>query len=113
MPEVDPVVSATVLLRPEGRGEPGARAGRGAASSFFTAAGFEVGPRVAGSFAITGPRSLFERTFGETLEDDSHGSLRTGAGSRELALTRVPDRVAQQLEAVAFSRPPDFGPTSF
>ncbi len=88
----------------------------GAAPGFFTQSGFDVGPVVGDSFSITGPRSLFERTFGEPLEAERRGratSYRTARGTAELGLEQVPEPVAGHIEAITFSRPPDFGPTSF
>lgn len=129
--DADPVVSATVLLRPSPEAEGAPASGTGempaskrpsgpeaaaAAPGFFAASGFEVGPVVAGSFSITGRRSLFETAFGEPLEEERRGggrSYRTARGTLELDLARLPEHVARQVEAVAFSRPPDFGPTSF
>jgi hypothetical protein len=114
----DPTVSATVLLRrlrggdrPSGGSE--SPRGAGEAIRFFTAVGFEVGPYVAGTFSITGRRSLFERTFDERLRQEEAGGHRTARGSLELDLQALPEDVARDIEAVAFSRPPDFGPSSF
>ncbi len=83
------------------------------ATRYFAAAGFEVGPVVAGSFSITGRRSLFESTFAEPVEEAPGGGHRTARGTLEFDLARVPERVARHVEAVGFSRPPDFGPPSF
>ena len=116
--EQDPVASATVLLRRLRGGDPregGSESPRGATEAvrFFAAVGFEVGPYVAGTFSVTGRRSLFERTFDERLRAEESGGHRTAGGSLELDLAALPANVARDIEAVAFSRPPDFGPSSF
>jgi hypothetical protein len=116
--EQDPILSATVLLRrPRGGdspdGESGSPQGATDAVRFFAAVGFEVGPYVAGTFSITGPRSLFERTFDDRLRAEESGGHRTARGSLELDLSALPADVARDIEAVAFSQPPDFGPSNF
>jgi hypothetical protein len=126
----DRTVSALVVLRPRTgvpvagadsitaetveRFQPDPEAARHAAD-FFRARGFDVGPVVGLSFAITGPGSLFEATFGaqpaivdaaRTLE----GVAPTSAS--ELDLSALPTELRSHIEAVAFPRPPDFGPRS-
>jgi hypothetical protein len=80
----------------------------GAASvvcEFFATAGFETGPFVGTSFAITGPRERFEKTFGAAA-----GSSLAETRPVELSPSAVPDDVAEAIEAIAVGGPPDFGP---
>jgi|SRR5215211_2015036 len=80
----------------------------GAASEvcgFFATAGFETGPFVGTSFAITGPRERFEETFGAAA-----GSSLAETRPVELPTSAVPDDVAEAIEAIAVGGPPDFGP---
>ena len=74
---------------------------------FFQQAGFECGPLVANSFSITGPRSLLRKHF--TAGDISQHETAGG----ELALGGLPAGIRDLVEAIAFTAPPDFGPTSY
>jgi hypothetical protein len=83
--------------------------------TYFRDRGFDVGPLVAASFSISGPRSRFEETFGvgPALAQAERVALGQGGGdATELALESLPPEVAGAVEAVTFTRPPDFGPTS-
>ena len=73
-----------------------------AAQKQFREAGFKVGPYVGISFSISGPPSLFESFFGVHLDK---------LKSYELPLRALPKKVADMLEAVTFTPPPDFGPS--
>jgi hypothetical protein len=82
------------------------------------AEGFEVGPLVGTSFAITASRTRFETTFGVHLEvergpDDAVSRVTTSEGEFELPVGRLPTAVARHVSAVTFTPPPDFGPGSF
>ncbi|MGI8984348.1 MAG: hypothetical protein ACR2HM_07425 [Acidimicrobiales bacterium] len=119
MPDGDEPLSAMVILRPADPSvdpdEPitGANLARhtpapGAVaelSSYFAGRGFEVGPFVGTSFAISAPARAFRRTFGEHRPTGEHGSL-------ELDVRALPARLRGHLRAVSFSEPPDFGPGS-
>jgi hypothetical protein len=70
-------------------------------ASWFQAQGFDTGPIVGISFAISGPASLFELVFGTT---PALGS------SLELPLTTLADDVVEHVDAVVVPPPPDFGP---
>jgi hypothetical protein len=128
VPDDDPLLSAAVVLR-SARGrtpDPSAAitaAGVGdhlppaeaveSAQAFFRQAGFAVAAGFATAFSITGPRSLFERTFGDRLRTGPVAGSTAATredGALELSLERLPAAVACQLAAVAFSSPPDFGP---
>jgi hypothetical protein len=74
-------------------------------SAFFAEAGFETGPFVGTSFAITGPRERFDDTFGAGA-----GSSLAEAGPAELSLSAIPDDIAGTIAAIAVGGPPDFGP---
>jgi hypothetical protein len=78
----------------------------------FEALGFECGPVIAGSFSITAPAEEFEHAFSVQLEQHQrfftllHGAL-------EFPLECLPKELDLEVEAVVFTKPPDFGPTSF
>ena len=124
----DTRISALVVLRPE-KDDAGSgpitsevvgsympsRAAVEAATSFFAKHGFDVDDAVAISFSITGPRSLFEKLFGQKLEiERSRGgeprSVRIDSGSLEFDLSALPQNISRNLQAVTFTPPPDFGP---
>ena len=73
-----------------------------AARRVFRDAGFDLGSYVGTSFSISGPATLFERYFGIRLKD---------LKSYELPLDSVPKDVADVIQAVTFTPPPDFGPS--
>jgi fructose-1,6-bisphosphatase/sedoheptulose 1,7-bisphosphatase-like protein len=116
--KTDPVLSAQVILRPRGR-----RSSRGLeitsanvaglvpdadvaarVARYFQETGFEVGVIVGTSFAISGAAATFERVFGTKM-----------ARRKELALPlhSIDSEVAEEVEEVTFTPPPDFGPTSY
>jgi hypothetical protein len=74
-------------------------------SEFFATSGFETGPFVGTSFAITGPRERFEETFGATA-----GSSLAETRPVELSPSALPDDVAGAIAVIAVGGPPDFGP---
>jgi hypothetical protein len=82
---------------------------------FFEQADFETSPLVGISFAITAPKSRFEKFFGAKLESDARGVHRGSVDSPdyELPVSRLPGAVRDKIAAVTFTPPPDFGPTSF
>jgi hypothetical protein len=127
----DPNVSAEVILRPAGGRrvsgqdritsenvqaflpDPSAVSG---VSEFFRRVGFEVSEAVGLSFSIAGPVSLFEGVFGEHLSLTGEGritEIRTDGGRLEMPLDRVPPELADLIEIVTFTPPPDFGPTDY
>jgi hypothetical protein len=71
--------------------------------AWFQQRGFETGPFVGTSFAITGSDSLFRDAFGDTSVMDEHTDA-------ELSLGGLSDEVAAHVAAIAVSAPPDFGP---
>ncbi|GAA2428983.1 hypothetical protein [Streptomyces macrosporus] len=111
----DPILSALVVLRPTGEGPaldhliadrvhrflPSPDVVRTVAA-WFASRGFDVDEAVGISFALTGPRSLFQETF----------RLRGGDPRQEapLGLDALPREVARHISAVTFTAPPDFGP---
>jgi hypothetical protein len=124
---LDPQLSALVVLRPAG-GEVASEditaenvdrllpdpTVADAAQAYFRDAGFDVGPLVAQSFAVSGPRSLFESVFATPLVVEQEGvatTARTETDLFELPLDRLPGELAPGVRAVAFTPPPDFGPT--
>jgi hypothetical protein len=83
----------------------------------FGEAGFEVGPVVGTSFSITAPLATFEKVFDLKLQRDERGGLKAVSGkgkpSYELPMPKLSKDVVEQIEAVTFTRPPDFGPSSY
>lgn len=88
-----------------------------AAAAAFRVAGFEIGGMGGGSFSITAPAGDFEKFFGTKLEAQEDGGivcvLEDGSKNYEFPLERVPREAAAFVEAIAFTPPPDFGPTRF
>jgi hypothetical protein len=83
----------------------------------FRAAGFETGPVVGNSLAITAPVRAFEAVFKTRLRQREGGGIesvaRDGSASLELPRSALPRALAALLTAVTFTPPPDFGPTDF
>jgi hypothetical protein len=83
----------------------------------FMDAGFEVGNLVGNSFSISAPISRFEKVFHTQLRHQERGGIEVAQASAsaryELPLTNLPDHIADVVEAVIFTPPPDFGPTQF
>ena len=81
--------------------------------AYFSSAGFEVGPVVAGNFAIIGPRKLFEKYF-EIKPPTGSGGADASADSHELPaslpLARLPDTIRPLVRLIAFTR--DYGPAN-
>ena len=102
-------ISAQVILRAQGpmtvatlvANQPPEAAVQ-AVRGVFHQAGFALGPYVGISFSISGPASLFESYFRIRL-----ATLQSG----ELPLGVLPPLVAGVIDAVAFTPPPDFGPS--
>jgi hypothetical protein len=126
------VVSAQVILKSMSGKSPGARGAITAQNirdfvptaeiiervrGFFRMAGFEAGPVVGNSFSITGLARTFESIFKTRLRRQERGGIKSirndGSGSYELPLQGLPQGVAELVEAVTFTPPPDFGPTNF
>ena len=106
--------TALVVLNP-GTGDPSSRAGARASevppdtsvvrsvTSAFRDEGFEIGPFVGISFAISGSPDVFDRVFG--IDPDS-AEFRGG----ELPTDRLGRDVTQHLAGVTVTAPPAFGP---
>lgn len=71
-------------------------------TSWFHSRGFEVGPFVGISFAISGAQSLFDEVLGVDPSAHDQGD--------ELLLDRLGDAVAPYVAALTTTQPPDFGP---
>ncbi len=124
----NPQVAAEVILRPPGgrlSGHEPITSGNIAAylpeptavavaTGFFRDQGFESSDPRGISFTISGPKSVFEQTFGARLKVSCHDgatSVTSEAGTLELPLDRIPAKVKDVIEAVTFTPPPDYGPT--
>jgi hypothetical protein len=89
-----------------------------AAAAGFSEAGFEVGNVVGNSFSITAPKSTFEKFFKTKLRAEDRGGFKVAAAKGasedyELPLKALPKHLSQNVAAVTFSPPPEFGPSSY
>jgi hypothetical protein len=90
-----------------------------AATQAFSAAGFEVSAAGPTGFSITASEKIFEKVFETRLQAPEGGaggtqvSRKDGSTSLELPLRGLPRELSQYVEAVTFTPPPDYGPTSF
>jgi len=77
------------------------------AQAYFSAQGCTVYPAVANSFAIEAERTVLDKIFrlAELKSLESTGG--------DLDLGKLPRDIQELLEAVSFTRPPDFGPNEF
>lgn len=79
------------------------------AKGHFTSAGFEVHAPLGATFAIAGPKSLFEKTFARDLVVDDQqlvASVTTADGSLDLPLDPLPDNLREKVESIRFVEPP-------
>jgi hypothetical protein len=97
------VVSAQVLIAPAGADRVEEL------RTAWCAAGFETGPALGGTFAITAPQRHFEQVFGTRLASDASGGVLASA-RRELPLTHLRRPLRHGVALITFGRPPDFGP---
>ncbi|HEX3622664.1 MAG TPA: hypothetical protein VHT97_10140 [Acidimicrobiales bacterium] len=75
----------------------------------FTSAGFEVHAPLGATFAIAGPKSLFEKTFGRDLivnDEELVTTVTTDAGEYDLPLDPLPENLRAVVESVRFVAPP-------
>jgi hypothetical protein len=109
-------VSAQVLLNAAGVAKQLTDAG-GAARAAFAAAGFKVGALIGNNFSITGPASLFDKFFQVKLARTDRGGLQAArddsSAGEALPVTALPAPLGEQVAAVTFTPPPDFGPTAY
>jgi subtilase family serine protease len=131
-PKKENIVSAQVILRPaSGKSVTGQEAITSdnirdympspesfqAVASEFAAAGFEVSAAGPTGFSITAPAGTFEKFFGTRLQATERGGVESvgkdKSTSLELPLRGIPKGLSHHIEAVTFTPPPDFGPTSY
>jgi hypothetical protein len=84
----------------------------------FVELGFEVSEPAGLGFSITAPARVFSKVFKIKILPDERGGIKAAAAkglqaSYELPKAALPKELAQQLVAVSFSPPPDFGPGNF
>lgn len=83
----------------------------------FAQAGFTTGAFFANTFSITADAKKFEEYFGVKLLSTPQSGVEVmtegESGSSNLPLTKLPATLSQQVEAVLFTTPPDFGPGSY
>lgn len=76
--------------------------------------GFEVSEFAGLSFAIGGPKDLFEKVFGVQIVVDARGAASASTGKKsttlDLPLAKLGPDLARLIAAVSLSRAPDFGP---
>lgn len=73
----------------------------------WRAAGFEIGPEVGGTFAITAPPRHFETIFATRLAADADGGIRA-EGDYKLPLGNLSPLLRDGVRLITFGRPPDF-----
>jgi subtilase family serine protease len=131
-PKKEDIISAQVVLRPaSGKSVTGQEAITSdnvrdympspesfqAVASEFAAAGFEVSAAGPTGFSITAPASTFEKFFNTRLKSTESGGVESVGKDKstgyELPLRGLPKGLSHHIEAVTFTPPPDFGPTSF
>jgi hypothetical protein len=131
-PKKEKTISAQVILRPEsGKSVTGQDAITSAnirdympsqvsfdtAAQAFRAAGFEVSAAGPTGFSITAPAKIFEKVFGASLQSGERGGVeavrKDKSTSLELPLRSLAPELSRHVEAVTFTPPPDFGPTSY
>ena len=87
------------------------------AARSFQEAGFEVSAPGPTGFSITAPADLFEKFFKTRLRREESGAVKAQRKDEstafELPLRALPRELAQLVEAVTFTPPPDFGPGNF
>ena len=80
----------------------------------FTRAGFAVGPLFANSFSITAPSRKFETYFHISLQSSAKEGILVRSKEKSVAsnlpLDALPTGIRKGIEAVLFTKPPDFGP---
>lgn len=79
------------------------------AKGHFTSAGFEVHAPLGATFAIAGPKSLFEKTFGRDIlvnDQELISTVTTASGELDLPLDSLPDNVRAKVESIRFAEPP-------
>lgn len=87
------------------------------ATETFAAMGFTVGYFVGIGFSITATIETFERILQIKLSVVEGGGVEAvredGSASYEIPLDAIPRPIADLVDAVTFTPPPDFGPTNF
>lgn len=79
------------------------------AKGHFTSAGFEVHAPLGATFAIAGPKSLFEKTFGRDIlvnDQELISTVTTDSGDLDLPLDPLPDDIRVNVESIRFPEPP-------
>jgi hypothetical protein len=75
----------------------------------FREAGFQVGPALGITMAVTAPRALFEGFFGVSVARSPDGGWvadgEEAGGRRDLPLKRLPQDLAARVLAVTFDEP--------
>ena len=115
----DRQATALVVLHPgavpgvaaERAGEvPPDRAAAARTVAWFADRGFETGPFVGISFAVSGSEELFRTALGARVPEQAGGPDGRPAVDREYPLHALDDDVRPLVAAIVVSAPPDFGP---
>ena len=99
-------LSAQVVIDPR---DPSATGVRDA----FTKAGFEVGPLVGNSFSIAATKGSFETYFGTKIVPPGKSLGLAVKETETLPTDPLPESLRKSVKMILFTRPPDFGPTSY
>lgn len=79
--------------------------------SFFEKDGLTVGPLVANNFSITAPANKFKSYVGTESESRPRDGIGVAASEGpEPSAKRLPAEIRDDVEAIVFTEPPDFGP---
>ena len=100
------MVSAVVLLS---QGEPTTAARQ------FDALGFQTQVVSPKGLTITGGKSLFSKNFGVVLSvgEDGVWVVKESQRSRSVPKAKLPAALREQVQAIEFEAPLDFGPSKF
>jgi hypothetical protein len=82
-------------------------------ADIFLSLGFDVGPMTGMSFSITAAVGTFEAVFKIPLRSNPSGGIETDGGKLELDPSPLPAKAVHLIQVVAFSEPPDFGPSDY
>lgn len=75
--------------------------------------GFTVTKTPGGALDVSAAVKTFESVFGVKLAEAANGGIAVQGGGVDLPLAKLPDALREQLHAIGFEQPPDFGPTGF
>jgi len=87
------------------------------AQNYFVDMGFEVQEGFGNSFAITGSKKLFQKTFNTKIVRAKNKNIKAlqddETESSELPMDDMSKEIKDVVAAVTFTEEPDFGPSNF